>query len=186
MIRGSSFQLRTVMEKDLDDLTLLLSDVAGQGDYLPFGLVSQSHLREAFEKDGFWSKDFKRLLMVDDADRIIGSVWIFPPVPYFDALEIGYTLFDRNLWGQGLMTEAVRLVVDFLFSSERVNRLEICCDVENHASARVAEKLGFTHEGVARQATFARGRHHDMHQYALLRADWARTADWGDSDPTGS
>ncbi|MEZ5936296.1 MAG: GNAT family protein [Alphaproteobacteria bacterium] len=172
MIRGSTFLLRTVMEKDLDELVGLVGDVSRQGDYLPVQLVSQSHLREAFEKDGLWSENFKRLLIVGDDEKIIGSLWMFKPVPYFDAFEIGYTLYDRESWGKGLMTEAAGLVVDYLFMSSRVNRLEIRCDVENRASARIAEKLGFTHEGIARQATFARGRHHDMHQFALLRSDW--------------
>lgn len=182
MIQGSRFHLRTIVEDDLDDLVTLLGDVSGQGDFLPLRMVSQSHLREDFKKDGFWSKGFKRLVMIGESGGIIGIIWIFQPVPYFDALEIGYALFDREAWGQGLMTEATGLVVDFLFSSERMNRLEIRCDVDNRASARIAEKLGFTHEGVARQATFARGRHHDMHQYALLRADWVRTAGRRDSD----
>ncbi|MGI9500693.1 MAG: GNAT family N-acetyltransferase [Geminicoccaceae bacterium] len=172
MITGSRFHLRTIMEKDLDDLVVLLGDVSGQGDFLPVRLVSQSHLRETFDKDGFWTGNAKRLIMVDGDERIIGIIWIFRAVPYFDALELGYTLFAREHWGKGLTTEAVGLVVDYLFLSEPVNRLEIRCDVENRASARVAEKLGFTHEGIARQATFSRGRHHDMHQFALLRADW--------------
>jgi ribosomal-protein-alanine N-acetyltransferase len=160
------------MEKDLDVLVPLFGDASLQGDYLPIGLVSQSHLREEFRKHGFWSDDFKRLLMMSDQEEIIGSLWIFKPVPYFDALEIGYILLGRELWGKGLMTEAARLVVDYVFSTERVNRLEIRCDVENRASARIAEKLGFTHEGVARQATLSRGTHHDMHQFALLRSEW--------------
>lgn len=176
MIRGSSFHLRTIMEKDLDALVQLFGDRSLQGDYLPVRLVSQSHLREDFRKHGFWSADFKRLLMMDDQDQIMGSLWIFKPVPYFDALEIGYTLLGQEHWGKGLMTEAVGLVIDYVFSTERVNRLEIRCDVENRASARVAEKLGFTHEGVARQATLSRGTHHDMHQFALLRPEWIANA----------
>ena len=181
MIRGSRFHLRTVMEQDLDELVTLLGDTSGQGDYLPFRMVSQSHLRDGFKKDGFWSKDGKRLLMIGEDEAIIGIIWIFQPVPYYDALELGYTLFDKALWGQGLTTEAIGLVVDYLFSSEKVNRLEIRCDVENRASARIAEKLGFAHEGIARQATFARGQHHDMHQYALLRTDWVHAMDRVDS-----
>lgn len=173
MISGSSFHLRTILEKDLDDLVVLLGDISGQGDFLPMRLVSQSDIRTSFNETGFWSDDKKRLVMIDDTERIIGIIWIFQPVPYFDALEIGYTLFYRKHWGKGLMSEAVRLVVDYLFMAERINRLEIRCDVANLASARIAEKLGFTHEGIARQAIFARGKHHDMKQYALLRTDWS-------------
>jgi len=180
MIKGSRFHLRTIMEKDLDDLVRLLGDISRQGDYLPLQFVSQSHLREAFEKNGFWSEDRKRLLMIGEGDEIIGSIWIFKPVPYFDALELGYALFDEKHRGKGLMTEAVGLVVDYVFKAHRVNRLEIRCDVDNKASARVAEKLGFVHEGIAHQATWSRGEHHDMRQYALLRTNWTDNSDSGD------
>ena len=182
MIRGSSFYLRTIMEKDLDDLVLLLGDIERQGDFLPLQLVSERHLRKEFEKDGFWSMEKKRLLMIGEDEAIIGSVWIFRPVPYFDAFELGYALFDQKDRGKGLMTEAVGLVVDYLFKSSRMNRLEIRCDVDNRASARVAEKLGFTHEGIARQATLSRGEHHDMRQYALLRNEWNAAARKVDSN----
>ena len=176
MIRGSSFYLRTIMEKDLDDLVLLLGDIESQGDFLPLQLVSQRHLRKEFEKDGFWSTEKKRLVMIGEDETIIGSIWIFKPVPYFDALELGYALFDRKDHGRGLMTEAAGLVIDYLFKSSRMNRLEIRCDVDNGASARVAEKLGFNHEGIARQATLSRGEHRDMRQYALLRSEWVSAA----------
>lgn len=186
MIHGSRFYLRTTMEKDLDELVHLLNDVSGKGDYLPVRLVSQNNLTNAFKKDGFWSDDQKRLLMIGDDDEIIGIFWIFKPVPYFDSLELGYTLFIKKLWGKGLMTEAGGLVVDYLFMSEHVNRLEIRCDVENRASARVAEKLGFTHEGIARQATLSRGKHRDMRQYALLRDEWVRAAGQARQDKSTS
>ncbi|NJO36614.1 MAG: GNAT family N-acetyltransferase [Rhizobiales bacterium] len=153
VISGSSFHIRTVMEKDLDDLIALLGDTSKQGEFLPINLVSQSLLRQEFIKNGFFTDDFQRLVMVDGQDRIIGSIWVFRSVPYFDALELGYKLFHRKDWGKGLMTEAVSLVVDHLFSSRTVNRLEIRCDVANEASAKVAQKLGFRHEGIARQAT---------------------------------
>lgn len=186
MISGSRFYLRTIMEKDLDALVPLLGDVSHHGDYLPVQLVSQSKLRRDFKEHGFWSADQKHLLMIGDDDEIIGGLWIFKPVPYFDSLEFGYTLFSREHWGKGLMTEAGGLVVDYLFMSERINRLEIRCDVENRASARVAEKLGFTHEGIARQATLSRGKHRDMHQYALLRDEWVRAASQVDQGKSAS
>ncbi len=70
------------------------------------------------------------------------------------------------------MTEALTLVVDFVFSSLKVNRLEIRCDVDNKAAARVAGKVGFEHEGTPRKAAFARGKQRDMDVFALLREGW--------------
>ena len=172
MIFGSQFSIRTIVEQDLDDLVSLLGDTTKQGDFLPVALASQSQFRRQFEEHGFWSNDFKRLVIVAGDGHLIGTIWIFRSVPYFDALELGYKLFDRDYWGKGLMSEAMALIVDYLFSSTHINRLEIRCDVENIASAKVATKIGFLREGTARQATFARGKHHDMHLFAMLRSEW--------------
>jgi [ribosomal protein S5]-alanine N-acetyltransferase len=59
--------------------------------------------------------------------------------------ELGYVL-ARPYWGQGLMTEAVRVVVQWAMSQPRLSRVEALCDLDNHASARVLEKAGFKKE----------------------------------------
>lgn len=64
--------------------------------------------------------------------------------------SIGYAL-GRAFWGQGLMTEAARAVVDALLANPSICRVWAVCDVENAASARVLEKIGMTHEGVLRR-----------------------------------
>ncbi|MDQ0062569.1 GNAT family N-acetyltransferase [Paenibacillus harenae] len=63
--------------------------------------------------------------------------------------EIGYwvnTLFS----GQGYMTEAVEGITRFAIDELQANRIEIRCDARNIRSARVAERLGFTKEGILR------------------------------------
>lgn len=172
MIAGSNFRIRTVMHHDLADLLILLSDMSKQGDFLPFDMWSQPRLQEQFVRDGFWTETSRKLVIVDLEDNVIGLIWVFKSVPYLDALEIGYRLFDRERWGKGLMTEAVGLTIDFLLSWLQVNRLEIRSDVDNEASVKVAEKLGFKHEGIARKAVFSRGVHRDMHVFSLLREEW--------------
>jgi RimJ/RimL family protein N-acetyltransferase len=57
----------------------------------------------------------------------------------------------RRLWGQGIVAEAARVVVDTAFRDPDVYRVWAVCDVENRASARVMEKVGMTHEGVLRK-----------------------------------
>lgn len=74
MISGSRFRIRTVMERDLDDLVALLDDASKQGKFLPFQLVPQSSIRHEFSKNGFFTDNFQRLVIVDDKDRIIGSI----------------------------------------------------------------------------------------------------------------
>lgn len=56
-----------------------------------------------------------------------------------------------DYWGNGYMTEAVGAVIKFLFEEVNVNRIEIGHATKNPASGKVAEKCGFTLEGVKRE-----------------------------------
>jgi ribosomal-protein-alanine N-acetyltransferase len=101
------------------------------------------------------------------SNSVIGTIWHAKAVPYFNAREIGYTL-SNEYRGQGIGTEAVRLLVHHLFSSTLLNRLEIRMDTRNQASEKVAIKCGFQKEGVSRGANFVHGHHVDMNLCALL------------------
>ena len=85
--------------------------------------------------------------------------------------SIGYDL-ARAYWGQGLMTEAVRAMVDFGFSRMNLNRIEADADGRNPASARVLQKVGFKHEGIQHQQFFENGSFYDLHLFALLRSEY--------------
>ncbi|MFW9332288.1 GNAT family N-acetyltransferase [Paenibacillus polymyxa] len=67
--------------------------------------------------------------------------------------EIGYWL--RTSWtGKGIITEAVHGVTDFAIQHLHANRLEILCDSRNMRSAKVAERAGFTLEGILRNVEY--------------------------------
>jgi ribosomal-protein-alanine N-acetyltransferase len=89
--------------------------------------------------------------------------------------EIGYAL-ARKYWGRGLMTEAVRAMLDYGFNTLQLNRMEARCDVENTASWRVMEKAGMKFEGVLRQNIILHGRPRDAKMYGILREDWDATS----------
>lgn len=84
--------------------------------------------------------------------------------------NLGYWI-RSDLAGQGIATEAAAAVVDFAFDVVKVNRLELVADLDNRASQRVAEKLGFQKEGVKRQGTWVDGHGVDVFLYGLLASD---------------
>jgi len=86
-------------------------------------------------------------LTFPEEDRVIGMIAIRPAGHKSD---LGYVI-GRKYWGQGLTTEAGRAIIDLAFSDPAVYRVWAVCDVENHASARVLEKIGMTREGVLRR-----------------------------------
>ncbi|MGH2710291.1 MAG: GNAT family N-acetyltransferase [Actinomycetota bacterium] len=85
--------------------------------------------------------------------------------------ELGYWIrTDRA--GQGYTTEAGEALVAFAFDVVKLYRLELRTGVENHASQRVAEKLGFRKEGTLRQgAPLGTEGGYDCYIYGLLAED---------------
>jgi ribosomal-protein-serine acetyltransferase len=88
---------------------------------------------------------------------------------------IGYWL-DAASEGKGIVTAATAALTEHGFAQDRLLRLEIRADVENRASCAVAERLGFTLEGVARQAYSVNAEHQsDDAVYSLLATDTSRS-----------
>ncbi len=85
--------------------------------------------------------------------------------------EIGYWLSEANV-GKGIVTRACRAVIAELFTGEDLHRLEIQCAVDNVRSRAVAERLGFTFEGVKRESEWITTRYVDHALYSLLRQEW--------------
>ena len=91
-----------------------------------------------------------------------------------DVAEVGYwTLAHAR--GRGVMTRALRLAARLAFEREGAARVQLYADPENVASCRVAEKAGFTREGVLRSVHWNERlrRRQDHALYALLPGDLA-------------
>ncbi|MBS1878722.1 MAG: GNAT family N-acetyltransferase [Actinobacteria bacterium] len=88
------------------------------------------------------------------------------------ATSIGYWLAARHQ-GEGLMTAAVRALVDHAFGSWGLNRVAIEAAVANRRSRAIPERLGFTEEGVLRESELIAGRFLDGVLYSMLAAEWA-------------
>lgn len=85
--------------------------------------------------------------------------------------SIGYFL-GQEFQGAGLATSAARAVIAYCFEQLDFNRIELKCASTNLASQRVAKRLGFTWEGMLRQAELLDGAYADHFVYGLLRHDF--------------
>ena len=82
--------------------------------------------------------------------------------------ELGYWL-ATDYRKKGIMTEAVKTIVDYGFSTRNLLRIEAPVYAMNVESAAVLLSCGFTEEGVARKAYFRNGEYHDALMFALLK-----------------
>lgn len=172
MLKGPNIQLRLIKQADLSELYTKLHNAELYDPYYPITFVPEPIFQQNFDRDGFWNGHSQRMLIVDSRDRMLGTIHCEKVPTFTDTVTINYILFDTSKHNKGYATEAVITLVDFLFSTRRLNRIQILVPTKNEASIRVAEKAGFTHEGVARGAFFFEGEDSDMHIYSLLRREW--------------
>lgn len=82
--------------------------------------------------------------------------------------EVGYYIAPR-LWGNGLATQAVKLLSEFVFNNTDIIRLYAEPFARNKASCRVLEKAGFACEGTLRKNAVKNGVIEDMKMYAFIK-----------------
>ena len=102
--------------------------------------------------------------------EVIGSIAAVKLNEVTEAADLGYCL-GKPWWGQGLMPEALRAVLDYLFDQVGLGRAAACHDPRNPKSGRVMEKAGMKLEGTWRQA----GRNNlgicDEVWHSMIRSD---------------
>jgi RimJ/RimL family protein N-acetyltransferase len=182
MLRGERITLRPIREADLDAFYAAHTNIANRGAFFPLGVASESKLRRDFAETGLWEREEGTLLIITPADEMAGHIEFFKPVGYWDAWELSYQLYDDAFAGRGYVSEAVQLLVDYLFGAKKQHRIQLVIVPENAASRRIAEKCGFTLEGTARGAFFNDGRNQDVLIYSLLRTD---PRPWRDGEADG-
>jgi ribosomal-protein-serine acetyltransferase len=86
--------------------------------------------------------------------------------------SIGYWL-DELFAGRGIMTRACRALVTQGFRNYNLHRIEIRCATGNRSSAGIAQRLGFTEEGVLRDAEWLHDHWVDLRVFSMLERDWS-------------
>ncbi|MEA5026514.1 MAG: GNAT family protein [Erysipelotrichaceae bacterium] len=94
-------------------------------------------------------------------------------VEYQTSAEIGYSL-NYNYWNRGLMSEAVKKVIEVGFDYIGLSRISIVHSVLNIGSQRVIEKCGFVYEGTYRKYLPDKetGSYVDAKHYSILKEEW--------------
>ena len=105
-------------------------------------------------------------------DRLVGNIGIVNVNSRCRHATLAYYVHPEK-WGQGIATDAGRMMLQYAFRSLDLNRVGAVCMSDNTASRRVLDKLGFAFEGIARQEIMKDGRYYDVAHYGILRHDQA-------------
>ena len=96
-----------------------------------------------------------------------GTISLTIDAPEHHRCEIGFAVAKR-VWGRGLATEAVRLMIDFGFDHVGARRIWAVCTPDNPASAKVLARCGMRHEGTLRSDLLIDGVWSDSQMWAVL------------------
>jgi ribosomal-protein-alanine N-acetyltransferase len=83
------------------------------------------------------------------------------------SIEVGYWLLPQY-WKQGIVTEAMKAVIDHAFTAMNIHRIFAESDDDNYGSIATLKKLGFQYEGTKKECEIKDGRFLNLVMYALL------------------
>jgi RimJ/RimL family protein N-acetyltransferase len=166
LLEGKNVNLRIVEKEDLPLAAEWTNSPDFLGEYNPLRQVSKADIQKMYDNPSAQGGYF--FIEKKDGTKI-GYVQHFPAAG--NLAEIGYAL-TLNERRKGYCTEAVNIMIDYLFLSKNMMRVQAHTDVRNVGSQKVLEKTGFKKEGVIRKSFFTRGEWRDMILYSILREEW--------------
>lgn len=170
-------ELRPVFEVSAEALYALIdTNRAYLGHFLDFATPEYSVTHaEAYrvQSSENWGRAGEQAYAIFHAGALAGTIGLHRYGARNRAVEIGYWL-DSGLQGRGIMTRSVLKLTEMAFEHSGANQVNISVDVANDRSRAVAERAGFTFDGITRQWLLnAAGDLADMARYSLLRSEWS-------------
>ncbi|NTV91476.1 MAG: GNAT family N-acetyltransferase [Clostridiales bacterium] len=132
-------------------------------------ILTTGHILQQFlNKDEVWALVYK------ENGRVIGSLGVHNDDKRkgVRARMVGYAL-SEEYWGRGIMTEAVKEVIRYMFENAGFDVLSCYHYPFNDRSRRVIEKSGFRYDGTLRHASMVfDGKTYDDVCYSITRSEW--------------
>ncbi len=122
--------------------------------------------------DKYEKPDIYDWVIVDKiSGQAIGNISVVSINEQTSCIKIGYCL-GEEFWHKGIMAEAFKRVIKFLFEEAECNRIESTHDVANPNSGKVMEKCGLKYEGTLRQAAVNNQGVYDCVVRSILKSEY--------------
>ena len=164
MLEGKSVNLRIVEREDLPLLHEWDNNPESKGEFEQLREWTKTDLEKLYDnlKDSQWF-----FIERKDGTKVGDIVHVLSA----GEVEIGYFVVP-NERKKGYATESIMIMIDYLFLSKNLERIQAKTDPENIASCKALEKAGFKREGILRKTFFNRGKWKDDCMYSILREEW--------------
>jgi len=144
----------------------------GRWTYLPYGPFDNRQRFQSWLETAATSEDPMFFAIVDRGRHAVGVAAYMRIDRANGVIEVGHLNFSPHLQRTAAATEAMYLMLRRAFDELGYRRYEWKCDSLHAVSRRAAERLGFTYEGLFRQAIVYRQRSRDTAWFSLIDAEW--------------
>jgi RimJ/RimL family protein N-acetyltransferase len=144
-------------------------------DWDPARSLSVKAMRDWIEKHREEEMAYIFAIRRMEDDRIIGEVGLDGGVQWSHGDSfVGIALGEREFWGKGYGTDAMRVILHYAFTELNLRRVTLNVFEYNPRAIRSYEKAGFVLEGRERGAVLREGRRWDVLYMGILREEWER------------
>lgn len=121
------------------------------------------------------SRDPLHFTIIDNqTEQPVGTIALMRIDPQHGVIEVGHVVFSPLLKQTIMSTEVHFLLMQYVFEQLGYRRYEWKCDSLNAPSRKAAERLGFTFEGIFRQAIVYKNRSRDTAWFSIIDHEWAK------------
>ena len=140
----------------------------------PAGITSIPRVTEWVEKmlNERKERNFYFGIRTLEDDRLIGDMALEINLWSHGYTYVGIGLGEREDWGKGYGTDAMRILLRYAFNELNLPRVTLDVFEYNPRAIRSYEKVGFVHEGRVRQLLLREGRRWDLIYMGITRQDW--------------
>ena len=144
--------------------------MASEAAYTSSVQVVKAWIEKNFEKDP--PAFFAFLIRTLQDDRLIGDIGLDAVRNGHGDTFVGIGIGERDYWGKGFGTDAMRVVLRYAFTELNLHRVSLNVFEYNPRAVRSYVKAGFRHEGRARGVLHRAGRRWDLIYMGILREEW--------------
>ena len=140
----------------------------------PAELRSEKKIKEWMEKQTADENPhrFSFSIRTLEEDRLIGFISLYLPVVHGCDAWVGIGIGDREFWGRGYGTDAMRVILRYAFTELNLHRVSLGLHAYNQRALRSYEKAGFQLEGRVRGEGLREGQRFDAIYMGILRKEW--------------
>lgn len=166
-----NIEIRTVNKADLAIIAKWQGCCKHKKLFYPKFLRSEVNIQNEYDKNGFLTQ-FAGLLVIEYNGNAVGLASFAKIHPVYDYMEIGMSIEQEDLLGRGIASNALQLLLKYLFFNYKINRIVGTIVEGNNRAVEFVKRNGFKYDGTIKEVCWHEGKYSDIFLYSISRVEF--------------